>query len=342
MDPPSPSRGRGLDPSSASGSVLAKRGLVAGLSFSQTNPFEIARFRGMYAWRQGKNGISFGSVAGMQIIDAVVVDNNMRGVEGTGADGTREGLDSMTKLRGPWGSNKLINTLFVGHHLSCPNCDQAFVPNFPAGVADGKLSPRGFWVPDAISNGYPGATVRIGFETACWLGLTVENATFINYDRQGMVAVGGFAKAIPPGYLYDFWDAGGMETRFSGTKWFQTTKRVRWRWNNELLLVDLDGSFCDRPSWSAVGCQVVRNDLVLQNAHSFPDCYMDGRYDGSVCKSSTTHLVKAGFMPADPLMTIVKLRMSYRDSNGMFVRCVCLERNSARTPALTTVKGATH
>ena len=28
-------------------------------------------------------------------------------------------------------------------------------------------------------------------------GLTVQNASFVNFDREGMVAVGGFAKARP-------------------------------------------------------------------------------------------------------------------------------------------------
>ena len=36
------------------------------------------------------------------------------------------------------------------------------------------------------------------FRKAAWNSLTVINTTFINYDREGMVAVAGFAKAIPP------------------------------------------------------------------------------------------------------------------------------------------------
>ena len=153
----------------------------------------------------------------------------------------------------------------------------------------------------------------------------VLTATFINYDRRGMLAVGGFSKAVPPNGAYDFWDAGAMETRFSGTKWFNSEYRVRWRWANEAVFTDTDGTFCDhqRPGWT--GCHVARNDLILQNPHSFPDCYMDHRYDASICKSSSTHLVKVGTkftlaLRQDPLMLISKLRMSYRDSKGIFVR----------------------
>ena len=104
-------------------------------------------------------------------------------------------------------------------------------------------------------------------------GLTVQNASFVNFDREGMVAVGGFAKARPaiPLYtsplpvplplpltltltlnptkarpaipLYTFENCGGMETRFSGTTWLQSNKRVHWRWIDEAVLTDLDGTF---------------------------------------------------------------------------------------------------
>ena len=47
---------------------------------------------------------------------------------------------------------------------------------------------------------------------------------------------------------------------------------------------------------------------------------MDYRYDGSVCKRNTTHIVKIGFGATDPLMLIAKLRLSRRDEQGLFVR----------------------
>ena len=135
---------------------------------SPTNQFKISRFQRQYSWRNGKNGITVGSVAAVQIVDAVVADNNMRGVEMTGADGVVVGLDTMTKLRGAWGLNKLINVVFIGHPLPCPNCDHSFVPNIPQhhGIPGQRWGQR-----------------RLGLVNAAAFGLTVENATFINCTR---------------------------------------------------------------------------------------------------------------------------------------------------------------
>ena len=135
---------------------------------SPNNQFKISRFQRQYSWRNGKNGITVGSVAAVQIVDAVVADNNMRGVEMTGADGVVVGLDTMTKLRGAWGLNKLINVKFIGHPLPCPKCDHSFVPNIPQkhGIPGQKWGQR-----------------RLGLVNAAAFGLTVENATFINCAR---------------------------------------------------------------------------------------------------------------------------------------------------------------
>ena len=135
---------------------------------SPTNLFKTAYFERQYSWRNGKNGITVGSVAAIHLVDPVVADNNMRGIELTGADGVITGLDTMTKLRGAWGSNKIIRAIFIGHPLNCPACDHSFAPNFPE-----KDAPLGWSTP-----------VRLGLVQAAWLGMTIVNATFINYDRQ--------------------------------------------------------------------------------------------------------------------------------------------------------------
>eukprot|EP00966_Prymnesium_polylepis_P243914 5641344-Prymnesium_polylepis.1 len=69
------------------------------------NQFTTARFERQYSWRNHKNGVTVGSIAAFNLIDAVVADNNMRGVEMLGADGIQTGLSAVTKLRGPWGAN---------------------------------------------------------------------------------------------------------------------------------------------------------------------------------------------------------------------------------------------
>ena len=280
---------------------------------SATNQFKIARFYRQFSWRNHKNGITVGSVAAVQLIDPIIADNNMRGIEMTGADGVTVGLETLTKLRGPWGMNKLIRPLFVGHDQPCPNCDHTYKPNMPhKTVGGGDGHPMG-WVNDWGSPIH----VRLGLVQAAWLGLTVEDPTFINYDREGMIAVGGFAKALPPGAAgYDFKHGGAMETRFSGVKWFESNYRVRWRWTDEALFHDLDGTFCEQ-SFCA-GCHVLQNTLV-NNKHAFPDCYQDWRYGGTVCKPPYK-FVQIGFTVPNPLMIITTLRLAHRDTNGLFVR----------------------
>ena len=173
-------------------------------------------------------------------MDAVVADNNERGVEMTGADGVMVGLGTDTKLRGPWGANMLIRTTFIGHVLPCPECDRS--------VSAVNTPIDGGWM-----------NKRLGLETPSWRGLKVENATFINYDRDNLIAVAGIAKVFPPsGSGYDFRDAGGFETRFSGIAWHQASHRVRWRWMNEALFVDVDGTF----TGAGAGASVLNNNMV--------------------------------------------------------------------------------
>ena len=147
---------------------------------SEDNPFAErgAAFLGQFSWRNGHNGVAFGSVAALHLADAVLADNNMRAIEGVGGVGENPDMSSMTKLRGPWGSNKVVNALIIGHVLQhCPDCDHAWRPYFPAS------GPAGY-----------GKPVRLGIELAAWSGLELENTTFVNFDRDGMFAVGGMAK----------------------------------------------------------------------------------------------------------------------------------------------------
>ena len=262
------------------------------------NQFLTNRFERQYSWRNHKNGVTVGSIAAFNLVDAVVADNNMRGVEMLGADGIQTGLSATTKLRGPWGANVLLNTLFIGHDLPCPVCDRSLSQIYrpePSELAAGG--------------------VRLGLETPAWFGLTVRNATFINYDRDGMVAVAGFAKALPPhGAGYDFRNSGAMETRFEGTRWFESSHRVRWRWADEAIFLDLDGTFTEEQP----GCNVL-NDGLVANPQAFPECWQDVRYGGTVCPPQL-HFVQAGFLPPDPFLLVKRLRVSHRGAGGIYVR----------------------
>ena len=53
---------------------------------SLTNPFVTASFYRQFSWRNGKNGVTIGSVAAIHLVDAVVADNNERGIEMVSAD----------------------------------------------------------------------------------------------------------------------------------------------------------------------------------------------------------------------------------------------------------------
>ena len=146
-----------------------------------------------------------------------------------------------------------------------------------------------------------------------------------------MIAIGGLAKAFPdPESGYDFTLTGAMETRFTGITWLQSNYRVKWRWDDEALYTDLDGSFteqpfCAAPSGQQTGCHVLKNGLV-SDYKNFPDCYYDWRYDGPVCKPNY-NIVEAGLFPPDPLILVVivgSIRFANRgtngDGSGMYVR----------------------
>jgi len=276
---------------------------------SADNPFAErgAAFLGQFSWRNGHNGVAFGSVAALHLADAVLADNNMRGIEGVGGDGEAVGLSSMTKLRGPWGANKIVNALIIGHVLQhCPDCDHAWRPHFPT------EGPAGF-----TDNGGQPMQVRLGIELAAWNGLEVENTTFVNFDRDGMFAVGGMSKAVPPENAgYTLVGNGGFETHFKSTSWVQSDRRLTWRWDNEAVVVDLDGSFADQPF--CTGCSLLRNNFVM-NRHAFPDCYADVRYGGAVCKPSY-RMVHVAFEPKDPMMLFPSVQVSFRDQDGLWVR----------------------
>ena len=125
-----------------------------------------------------------------------------------------------------------------------------------------------------------------------------------------MLAVGGFAKAMPPDPSgYDFSNAGAQETRFSGIKWLQSNYRVAWRWADEALYTDLDGSFADQDFCGApnmgvgqnpnlpesTGCHVLKNSLV-ENTKVFPTATTT-RATAARCASPATTLSRRGSSP---------------------------------------------
>ena len=85
-----------------------------------------------------------------------------------GADGGVVGLSSDSKLRGPWGSNVLNRTLFVGHPQPCPDCDHSWMPNTPSECGRMLVSAR---APDPTTSA---AWAPPRLETPAWIGAVVD------------------------------------------------------------------------------------------------------------------------------------------------------------------------
>ena len=301
-------------------------------------------FERLYSWRNGRNGMTVGSVGGFQLIDAVLADNNERGIEILGADSAassgqsnavmdqvRAGhlagagpLWSVGKLRGPWGSNVLKGTTIIGHALppAVGSGGKLLSPFVPA--VEPRIGSRGTWIAKQHSRpaeygcangvacdscpacdqtadhsrpfrpcteGRKTASilfadlkcVRVGMTLPAWLGLSLENTTFANFDRDGLEAVSGYAKAMPLNGGYTNIGGGGAQTRFTATRWLHSPIRVRWRWEDEALLNDTDGTFTENAPGAQ--CQVVMNGLANDDVQKpFGDkCYQDVRYGGPVC-----------------------------------------------------------
>ena len=94
--------------------------------------------------------------------------------------------------------------------------------------------------------------------------------------------------------------------------------RAIWRWEDEHLVTDLDGTFADQPF--CAGCHVLFSWLVGGGGDVFPDCYTDERYSGSVCKPNY-HFVALGFSAKPPCGACRNPAVTsrYRGEEGMFV-----------------------
>ena len=227
---------------------------------SPSNLFVKAHFQRQFSWRNTKNGMTITSVAAFNLVDAIAADNCQRGIEMVGADGVAFGDGTRTKLRGWWESNKLLRPLIIGHDLPCPYCERSNSQVLFCRDDKGENT--------RDIDRYP-LPVRMGLQSPAAQGLAVVNATFINYDRSGMIAVAGFPKAFPPA-AYNFAGGGLLETSFRGTTWVESDFRVKWRWDNEALFKDLDGSFAEQSFCE--NCSVLNNAFV-RNFRAFPECY---------------------------------------------------------------------
>ena len=116
---------------------------------------------------------------------------------------------------------------------------------------------------------------------------------------------------------YDFANAGAMETRFVGTSWHSSSHRVRWRWSDEAIFHDLDGTFTQH----SAGCKVLHDSLIA-DTRAYPECWQDARYGGTVCGPSL-RFVTVAFTPPDPMLVLLGFgsRVSYygERAEGIYV-----------------------
>jgi hypothetical protein len=242
------------------------------------NRWDQAKVERFLGWRNGINGVTVGRVAALALVDSQFVDNLARGVE---MPGVAMGKGDKKHFRGPWGANVITRSLFVGY--SRETAEGATMPPFATSsapfttprITDGIIQhcPPGTGA-RASASGFGCESLRIGLETQAWHRLTVRNVTFANY-RQKSVATAGMARVE----LYG--GGGGWETRFAGVTWQNAQRRVRWRWNDEGVFTDMDGTFTE----VGVGYFAATSEL-LADRRAFPECRYDVRYSGMLCSSA--------------------------------------------------------
>ena len=209
------------------------------------NSYIPARMTNMLLWRNMRSGVKIMTgVAKLQMIGFQFVENDWTG------------LELPKRLFGPWGSNYMQGTLFVGGTGS-----QCAAPGGGRRRRCGKP--------------------QFGMRYAMYHRMEVRSATFADYYACGNLngketcssAILGF-----PGCCM-LKGSGGWETRFSDITWSNARYRVGWRWEQEGILVDVDGSFSGRPlPTDGQMLTVVGANSLLTNARVFPDCFEDLRY----------------------------------------------------------------
>ena len=192
------------------------------------------------------------------------------GIGGVGGGGLGGGWDLWHNIFNWWGWDGYVADRDLRNHLKSTNGSCSGLEMEGTACSGGQLAGR------MLS----GRAIRHGLVCPHATGLYVYGAKFINYDRPGMVAVSA-AHRNCGNCPYGIRPPRGAETRFRKTSWYESDYRVRWRWENEALLTDLDGTFADQPFCK--GCSVLANAIVW-DPRSIPECYPDARYGWGVCK----------------------------------------------------------
>ncbi|XP_061110160.1 fibrocystin-L-like isoform X2 [Conger conger] len=104
-------------------------------------------------------------------------------------------------------------------------------------------------------------------------GLSVLSTTFINFDRPTCTALGVTEIA---GTCID--RCGGWSGRFAGTQYFNSPNKAGFRWEHEVVLIDMDGSLTGNADH-----KVVPQSHLLDPAHCTADAAWSVGFPGAIC-----------------------------------------------------------
>ncbi|XP_044514196.1 fibrocystin-L [Gracilinanus agilis] len=109
-------------------------------------------------------------------------------------------------------------------------------------------------------------------------GLTVSSVHFMNFDRPNCVALGVTSIL---GVCNDA--CGGWSAKFMDIKYFHAPNKAGFRWEHEVVLIDIDGTLTEHK-----GHSVVPHSSLLDLAHCKQETEWSIGFPGSVCDSSVS------------------------------------------------------
>ncbi|MCJ8746157.1 hypothetical protein PDJAM_G00138700 [Pangasius djambal] len=107
-------------------------------------------------------------------------------------------------------------------------------------------------------------------------GMSVLNTKFINFDRPTCAAVGVTTIQGTSGNF-----SGGWSVKFSGIKYYQSPNKATFRWEHEVVLVDVDGSLTGNPDY-----KVVPKSNLLDPVHCSDNASWSIGFPGTVCDNT--------------------------------------------------------
>ncbi|XP_042639560.1 fibrocystin-L [Orycteropus afer afer] len=130
---------------------------------------------------------------------------------------------------------------------------------------------------DALGMGSAFCTMK-GLRLPFSAGLTVSSVRFMNFDRPSCVALG--VTSIT-GVCND--RCGGWSAKFVDIQYFNTPNKAGFRWEHEMVLIDVDGSLTGHK-----GHTVIPHSSLLDPSHCTQEPEWSIGFPGSVCDASVS------------------------------------------------------